>query len=113
MQRAKGLASDGDAMRIEVATNQAPAAVVESRQAQRHAVATAQIHNRPRSQVFDGQQSKDAIEPQLPPNEPAVSPTAASKRLSNKTNTVSQAWIRGRVKLDHNRRDGRPGTASN
>ncbi len=110
VQGAESLASDGNPMRIQVATNQAPAAVTASRKTESHAVAAAEIHYRSRSQVFSSKQAEDPIKPQLPPDEPTVGPCASGKHPVHKSDAVPQSRIGGRLKMkmDHNCGNCRP-----
>jgi hypothetical protein len=98
-------------MRVQVATHQAPAAVAESCKTESHAVAASEIDHRARTQIFRGQQSKDAIQPQLPSDKPAVGARASGKQPVHKADAVPQPRIGGRLKLDHQSGDRRPNTA--
>src|ERR1017187_8007827 len=100
VQGAESLASDCDPMRIQVATGEMPAAVAESRKTESHAVAAAEIHDRPRSQVFGGQQAEYSIQPQLPPDEPTVEPRALGKGPIHEANALPQSTIAGRPQMN-------------
>ncbi len=72
VQGAESLPSNGNPMRIQVASGQASVAVAEGRKTESHAVPATKIHHRSRAQSFSLKQAEDSIQSQLPANKSPV-----------------------------------------
>ncbi len=113
VQAAQRLASDRYTMRVQVAANQTPTFITESRETKIHTVAAAQVDYSSRSQVFGGKEFKYPIQLQLPSDELASRYPGLAEHFVYKADAVPQLRIGRRLPMaTYHSRCNRPPDAS-